>query len=59
MGQSSVWVEVLSEAPWLPGGPRDPEEPQPDERVSVCILGALAGEGCAAVIEAAGMRGMF
>lgn len=59
MGQPLVWVEVLAEVPLLPQCPRDPEEPKPNQQVSVCVLGALAGKGSAAVIEAAGMRGMF
>lgn len=59
MGQPLVWVEVLAEVPLLPQGPRDPEEPKPHQQVSVCVLGALAGKGSDAVIEAAGMRGMF
>lgn len=47
------------EVPLLPWGPGDPEEPKPDQRVSVCVLGALTGKGSAAVIEVGGMRGML
>lgn len=54
-----AWVGALAEVPLLPRGPGDPEEPKPHQRVSVCVLGALAGKGSAAVIEAGGMRGML
>lgn len=58
-GQPVLWVGALAEVPLLPWGPGDPEEPKPDQRVSVFVLGALAGKGSAAVIEVGGMRGML
>lgn len=57
--QPILWVGVLVEVALLPQGPRDLEEPKPDQWVSVCVLGALAGKGSAAVIEAGGMKGML
>lgn len=53
------WVGAPAEIPLLPHGPGDPEEPEPDQWVSVCVLEALVGKGSAAVIEVGGMRGML